>query len=501
MKISSKKWGFTALGSGIAIASLGLIAVGAPALAAPGEGGTGSITIHKYEQPTDGDLGPADGSDLGAITGQKPVSGVEFSICEIGGLDLAGSADWERISDLGVSLNAQGTPVLSFTGSGTAPTLGSCTPLGLTDGNGETVAAGLAADRAYVVYESGPLPNTVYLSQPAIVSVPFPGNGQDGQPVWNYNPHIYPKNVLAGSGATKNAEVIGANISFDISIPINHLGFDGNGDPIKYTQFEISDQLNGALSYQGSSVTLAAQGGGDVPLAAGDYTVTEANGLVKLVLNASGLAKLDANIGGTLVFTIDAVADGSGDTSNTATITVNGKGGDVEVPEPQKFHSGAHVLKTAMNKGASSAVPLGGATFELYSNVDAAAIGSCPANVADAASTLKKVDTGSVGFVSASGSGATPNLVLAEGDYCVYETGVPAGYKGVVTGTKLTVASEDASVTIQNTQIGSDEGDLPSLPLTGATGQILMLLAAVILLAVGGGLYLMRRRREGPADN
>ena len=83
----------------------------------------------------------------------------------------------------------------------------------------------------------------------------------------------------------------------------------------------------------------------------------------------------------------------------------------------------------------------------------------------------------------------------------MYETGVPAGYKGVVTGTKLTVASEDASVTIQNTQIGSDEGDLPSLPLTGATGQILMLLAAVILLAVGGGLYLMRRRREGPADN
>ena len=113
---------------------------------------------------------------------------------------------------------------------------------------------------------------------------------------------------------------------------------------------------------------------------------------------------------------------------------------------------------------------------------------------------MKKVDTGAAAFISASGSGATPELVLAEGEYCVYETGVPAGYKGVVTGTKLTVAGENANVTIQNTQIGSDEGDLPSLPLTGATGQILMLLGSLVLLTIGGGLYLMRRRREEPTD-
>ncbi len=490
-----------ALGSSLVVASLGLLTVGVPANAAPGEGGEGSITIHKYEQPLDGDLGPADGSDLGEISGQRPVPGVEFSICEIDGLDLGTSADLDRVSDLGVSLDTQGEPVLSFVGEGAAPTLGTCTALAPTDDNGETVAAGRLADRAYVVYESGPLPNTVYVSQPTIVTIPFPGNGQEGQPVWNYNPHIYPKNVLAGSGATKNAQVIGGNISFDITVPINHLGFDDNGDPIIYTQFEIADQLSETLSYKDHSVSLAALGGADVPLEVGDYTVTEIDGLVTLVFNTSGLAKLDANIGGELTFRIGVSATGSGDTKNTATITVNGKGGDVEVPDPQNLHAGAHVLKTAMNKGASSAVPLAGATFELYSNIDAAPIGTCPANVADAAGTLRKVDTGLDPFVSATGSGATPDLVLAAGDYCVYETGVPLGYKGVVNGTKLTVEADNASVTILNTQIGSDEGDLPSLPLTGATGQILMLVAAVILLSVGGGLYVMRRRREGPADN
>lgn len=493
MNLGKKRRGAAAFASSIVLATFGLLTVGVPVNAIPGDGGTGTLTIHKYEQPS-GDLGPSDGSDLGSVTA-IPVEGVKFSVCQINNLDLATSADWEEVNKATLSNNGASAPGLTYTGSKVpAPTLGTCTELSATDATGVATTS-LAADRAYAVYESSPLSNTVTAAQPFIITVPFPGNGTSGQPVWNYDPHVYPKNTLAGSGATKNGMIIGNKVTFDVTVPVIPLLA---GDT--YSEFIITDTLNSDLTYSASSVMLT--NGGTNLLSPGDYTLVESGGTVTLTMTTAGRAKLDANIGGVVTLTINADAKGNGNTSNKANIQLNGARTEVEIISPQDFFSGAHVKKNAQNKGASTEVPLAGATFMVYSKVNAATITACPATqlLAAADFTLHKVDTDIAPFVSGT-TGMTPTLTLAKGDYCVYETEVPAGYKGETNGKKLTVDSVDTFVTFLNTQVGATAGDLPNLPITGAQGQILMMIIGVALVSVAGGVYLVRRRRSETTSN
>lgn len=465
---------------GFALLSATFMSLSTMAIAAPGEGGNGSITVHKYEQP-DENLGPNDGSEL--EPGQvKPVAGVGFTVCEIQGIDLGNAGDWTRLKNLVAA--SDGT----VTEGGVELGKTNCRS-GNTSDQGEVEFSSLAGDKAYVVYESTPPKNAVHVAAASILTVPFPGNGT-GQ-AWNYNPHIYPKNVLAGSGASKNGEIIGGAVTFDINVPINSLGEE------VYEEFVITDQLSGALTYAGATVTLtAADGTTKVTLTEEtDYTLMHTGGLVTLTfLDPNGLAKLDHNIGGKLVLTISANATDSGDTSNTAKITINGGTGEVAVVDPESFFTGAHIKKTAQNKGVVGTVPLAGAGFEIYANDN---LDPCPATVGEAASDdgFAKVDTGNEPFVSGV-SGNTPQIVLAEGTYCVYETVVPAGYKGSTAGTELEVSGEGASVTIANTQIGSDPGDLPNLPMTGGQARVLMTIIGALLLAAGLVFLGARRRNE-----
>ncbi len=210
-----------------------------------------------------------------------------------------------------------------------------------------------------------------------------------------------------------------------------------------------------------------------------------------MTMLAPGLAKLDANIGGTVVLTLNADALGSGSTANEAQITINGTstepGTGPEVVDPEEFFAGAHVLKEAKNKGAAANVPLAGAEFDIY----AAAAGTtdCPAEPDPAAEQVAAA-------ASSGPDGKTPNQVLAEGLYCVYESKVPAGYKGLVGGMLLTVDGEDSSVTVVNTQVDADEGDLPALPITGGAGTVLLVAGGAALLLVAGALLAARRKRQ-----
>lgn len=457
--------------------------VAAPASAAPGEGGEGSITVFKLEQP-DGDFGPNDGSLLDT-TGATPVV-AGFTACSIDDIDLSAPSDWERLKNITITLTADGSPVVSESGTALST---SCGAEQTTDaGTGGTTFASLPADRAYVVYESTKPANAVAVAEPTLLTVPYPGTGTGD--IWNYHPAIYPKNVLAGSGATKNGSIIGDQVTFDVTVPINPLAAGEN-----YAQFQIRDALSASLQYTSASVTLRDAAGAEVPLVEGtDYTLTAPSGnggdVIVFDMTTSGLAALDANIGGVLVLTINADAIGTGDTSNTAEITVNGATGDTSVVDPDEFFAGARIMKEAQNRGATTNVPLAGAQFDVYA-ADASAT-SCPAEpAADAERVLSGETSGA--------DGLTPSRVLAAGTYCVYETVVPAGYRGLQGGLLFEVAGADSSITVVNEQIGSAEGDLPSLPLTGGSGTALLLGAGAALVALGVGAYFFlaaRRRRQ-----
>lgn len=457
-----------------------------PAFAAPGEGGSGTVTVHKLEQP-EGDLGANDGSQLETSGATPLVAG--FTACAIADIDLSVSSDWDRLSKLTVTPVEGDAPVVEEAGGGVLAL--SCGTEQMTAAADGATAFDLSADSAYVIYESTQAANTVAAAQPTIITVPFPGNGAAGQPVWNYEPHIYPKNTVVGSGATKDGVVIGNQVTFDIKVPINPLAKDEN-----YSELRVNDQLKDFLKYTAGSVTLANKSGNPVALVAGtDYTLTAPTGdtAVEVVLNflPPGLAKLDANIGGKLTLTIEAEAVGTGSTENEATITINGAstgpGTGPETPDPERFFAGAHVLKLAMNKGASNAVALAGATFSIVT-LDSSAT-ECPATI-DADETVVFADQ-----VSAA-DGKTPSQVTAAGKYCVYETAVPAGYKGLSGGMMLEVTGENSTVDVVNTQIGADEGDLPTLPLTGAAGSVLVVAGGALLLVIGAVLLNARRKQN-----
>lgn len=470
---------------GVAAIAVGSVAfLAAPALAAPGDGEIGSITVHKLEQP-EGNLGPNDGTEID-IDGAVPLE-AGFTVCEIEAVNLAEAADWERLIKLEVTLVDGEDPIVTEGEDTHAVDCG--TEQKTTLPEGVAVFDNLASDRAYVVYESTPAANSVSVASPTVIGLPFPGNGAEGQPAWNYHPHLYPKNIVAGSGATKNGEIIGDFVTFDITVPINPLGTDK-----EYDEFRINDQLSDFLTYEKGAVVLTNASGGDVTLAEGtDYTLTPAPGgggdLVEFVMLEPGLNTLDDTIGGKIVLTIEATATGKGSTANEAEITINGAttdpGTGPEVPDPEDIFAGAHILKEAKNKGAESNVPLAKAEFDLYAVGDSAT--DCPAT--------PEGDPVKTAQVSGD-DGKTPDMVLGEGKYCAYETVVPAGYKGLPGGQLLTVDGDDAFTTVVNTQIGSDEGDLPDLPITGAVGNVLLVLGGAALVTVAGLLINSRRKRR-----
>ncbi len=495
MRTRDAKRNFSVL-SGAIVLSMSMFGVVSAAQAAPGDMGTGSITVHKFAEPDSATGLPNDGNaiDEGDLDGLTALDGVGFTVVPIEGLPLGTAANWDKLKDLVVTTDAGGNPILSGV---TGASLG--TPLAEIDTSNGGIAefANLPADKAYVVYESTPLPSTVTVAQPAIVTVPYPG---DAANPWNYDIHIYPKNVVLNNGSSKNATVIGNQITFDISYLINNLGADEQGDPVFYTQFMISDALSAGLTYVSSTVSLV-DGTTVTTVPNTEYTLnTSGNPLTLTFDNADGddvLTFLQNNIGKTVKWTIVTTADAAAtSTSNTADLTVNGDTFPVSVPEPQAIFSGATIKKEANNKGASANVPLGGAGFEVWSKPNAGAISACPA-YADLdvdVDGLVKADLGTL--TSNATTGLTSEMVLGAGDYCVYETVVPAGYKGALGGAKLTIAADDAQVTIVNDQFGTSGGDLPGLPITGAAGRVLMIIAGGAVLFLAIGLFFVRRRRD-----
>lgn len=472
-------------GAAVIVGAVGM--VGGTAIAAPGDGSTGTLSVYKLEQP-EGTVGPNDGS---AITGHGATPLVAgFNVCEVADIDLTNSADWLRLGNLSATLGTNPTDTPTVAEGGSALALGSCAGEQLTSATTGGTTFTLAADRAYVVWESTLAQGAVAPAQPTIVTVPYPGTGAAGAEAWNYNPHIYPKNTLLGSGASKDGKIVGDKVTFDINMPIKPLA---PGET--YSEYKLTDRLSSGLAYTGNSVRLYDSADAAVAFDDGtDYTITAAQtpatggNTVVLQVTPTGVAKLDSTIGGRLHLRLHADAIETGDTSNSVEVTINGTSGPgPEVIDPEKFWGGAHIMKEARNKGAATNVALAGAEFSVV---------TAPADATTCPSTPDSAETVVFSGQKSRADGTTPNMVLAEGNYCVYETLVPAGYKGLEGGLPFAVTGADAELTVVNTQIGADEGDLPSLPLTGASGSVLLLAGGGLLLALGVTLYVVRARKR-----
>lgn len=475
--------GATLLGvAALAVTSLGLAS--APAFAAPGNGGQGTITVHKLDQ-AGGSIGANDGTEL-SLSGTPKFLAAGFKVCTIANIDLSVAADWDKLKGMTATAGAtDGTlPIVKLADNSNQAI--DCGVQGerLTNAVDGKAVFTVNADKAYVVYESTWANGAIAGAQPAILTVPYPSATGDS---WNYSPHIYPKNSIAGSGATKTGDAVGDDVTFDVTVPITALPAGQT-----FTEARIQDQLSNVINHTSSSVKLfGANGVAVAGFGAGSYTLVAPTGvgaLVTMNLTSSGLALLDANIGGKLVLTINGKLVASGTTANAAQVFINGaKGKDPEVVTPEKVWSGLHIKKVGEQKSGAE-IPLAGAVFEIYSMADATTV--CPA---------AKPSAGKIGttFVSDAVDGSTNKITVVEGKYCAYEISAPAGYKKAEGGAFINANVANASVKVVNVQFGVDPDDLPSLPLTGAAGQVLLLGGGVALLGGAAALFVARRRKLG----
>ncbi|MFP1601830.1 SpaH/EbpB family LPXTG-anchored major pilin [Microbacterium sp. 2216-1] len=469
-----------------ALALLGAVSIASSASAAePFDMPTddGSLTIHKFEQPSPVGSANNDGGTIDT-TGLTALGNVEFTVYPITDVDLTTEAGWDLARDYAADTSLAttlGTPIVLTTGvdgSTSTQTL----PVGAylvveTDSSGATLPNG---DPANVVLEAAPF----------VVTVPIPL----GEGTWNSDVHVYPKNSL--TQATKSVQNpdeygLGSIVTWSVDVKVPSLP---EGET--FTEFHITDTLDPRLAYVASSAQVSLDG---TPIGFTEsFTGADADGrggTLAVSLDAAALTSLAAAPGGIVTLEFDTTVHGLGDIPNTATVFINEPttGSGTETNEVNTYWGDVAILKHATGDVNAT---LAGASFSVYATEADALAGTNPI-VANGATEFT---TGADGTVSIPGLWAGETATSSQ-TYWLVETVAPAGY--ILDSTPIEVVvnagslTQPVSVSVPNAQ----ESQL-TLPLTGAEGTTSLMIGggALLLIATGLAMYSMSRRRQAAVE-
>lgn len=433
---------------------------------------TGSLTIHKFEEPDVASGLANDGTELsGAQTAAlTPLADVTFSLRQVPGIDLSTNAGWQAASDLTVAGAATAT-------SGVSPLVGT------TGADGVVRFADLPLG-VYLVTETD-YPAGAAPAAPFLVTLPL--THPTSLSSWLYDVHVYPKNVV--TGATKTVEdaddiKVGDTITWTITGDIPNGGrTDG---------YVITDQLADQLAYDRTSVSLSD---GTAVLEGTHYTVTSVSGLVTIRFTEAGLDLLAAHDTARVVVELDTVVTAIGEISNTATVFPNlsaiDSGNGVTTPPSVTKYGNATALKVDPD-----GTVLAGARFEVYPTLADAQAGT-NAIVIDGQSSWV---SGTDGVLTISGlrySNFRDGVEIADRSqwthYYLAEVEAPAGFELLAQPIEFDVTSGDTAVDLTIENVRSNAGF--QLPLTGANGTAMIVLAGGLLLT-GSVLLAVRSRRQ-----
>lgn len=456
-----------------ALALVGSVAFASSAVAAVGPGNIDpdapvSLTIHKYEQPTSGDLGPNDGTEITPPAGSNPLEGVEFTAQKVTSIDLLTNAGWTAVAGL-TAADVLADPATYPLGTGIVGTTDEDGVVTLTGTDGLSIGL-------YLVQETDPGANPIaQAAAPFLVSIPLPSATADGS--WNYNPHVYPKNALTGitkSVDDSSAYEIGDTVSWPIeaAVPVLPQG-------TSYTDFAIADTLDSRLGFSGVTVYL-----GTTELDEGtDYELTApaagASGYVLVNLLAPALAELDASAPTTVSVVLDTtvLSIGNGTIPNQAILFVNNPdhtSGGIPSNIPETYWGALKIVKQVAGEPTKT---LSGAVFDLYTE--------------EPGEGVTPLITG----LTTNTDGVIPVDGLKEGDYWLVETTAPVGY--VLNSTPIAIEIERGSVTEPNLYTVENEQVPPwELPLTGGNGTLWFGVGGVALLVIAVGAAVLVARRK-----
>ncbi|GAA1861473.1 hypothetical protein GCM10009796_24690 [Microbacterium koreense] len=464
------------------LAVAGVVAFAGPASAAPANVPTdpGSLTIHKYEQPSPVGGANDSGEEIPVPAGWVPLGGVNFSYQPID-VDLTTTEGWDAVEGY-------------VSDPGSAPLTGS--PVTVTTAADGSASVSSLAVGAYLVTElvspgatAGGEPVTItQMAAPFVVTIPIP----TGEGTWNSDVHVYPKNSITTVSKVPGAPAgagLGETVPWTITIDIPQLA-DGQS----YSDFRVTDTLDAKLAF--ASTTSVTIGGADV-------TPTETvNGqTVQWVFDA---VAINTGQGQVLEIVFDTTVVATGAIENTADVWINDPGmtgTPITTPVATTYWGAVSILKHAAGEVANT---LEGAQFAVYATEAEAAAGAEAGRIAvtrDAAGAVIPAQT--VFTTGADGTVLIPGLFAGnstdadpiERTYYLREIAAPAGYELTETPIPVTVTAAGVATPVV---MAIPNPQLPAfpLPMTGGDGALMFAVAgvAILLTALGAAIIIARRR-------
>lgn len=432
----------------------------------------GTINVYKHANPG-GTLNYGNGNE--AVAEGELLDGVTFTLYKVKGIDLVnGNAGWDvvgKITDPAKPVE----PALDNQTSPTKVTIGDDSydlGPGTDKTTGEGGESGLAkfADvypGLYIVVESKASlpPGSVIVAKaaPFFITLPI----KDAKGAWSYTANVYPKNTVSPK-PEKSAEVKNAAdgvITWTVKQTLPT--FD---DTNKLTKFRFEDDLSGAGDTKGidKSVKVTVNGKDETAKFKMELDGTE------LVITARNAGDLPS--GGEIVatYTTKAVPDAYGQFRNGVYSFIN----NVEVGHAVAFAKLGGITVEKVDATDTTRY-LSGAVFKVCVDVDGVDK-DCPA-------------VGTITTEKSLGTGSLDKLKIQK--YVLFETAAPAGYTfnpdTAYEADLTTAANNTVTLTIKNTKT-----NVPTLPLTGADGQLLMTIGGVALVLLAGGVFLVARKKR-----
>lgn len=385
-----------------------------------------------------------------------------------------------------------------------------------TTNDSGTIAIPNLALGLYHVEETAAPETAKEKAAPFYVTIPYPTEDEDKNPLFVYDVHVYPKNTLEDGHTEKtvtNPDVPGLGASLTWTITTRPLGSSNEGK--KLESYGLSDNLDPRLTYQTDSGKLAVVTPGSTPSAVSDeyyeLSVPEAaGGELKLTFTKEGIDWINTLPSGTtFVFTYDTTATsiGIGAIINSA---IENDGADdgtsSEDPTPGESTTLWGDVKLLKHANGDENSTLTGAVFTVHeATIDDDGNSSCaaledlgnPIEIADGDSTVSEFTSDDNGEIHIPGLWVSNDEATTSRPYCAVEKTAPAGYSKLPEPLLVTVQagiSTDVDRAVPNSK--ASDSNVPQLPLTGAGGTLLMTVCGLLLIAIGTGATLVARKHR-----